>query len=420
MEWYRIANLVMQAAYLPAHFILIVRLIRKRQPTPIWRWFIVVVVGLWIMISGRFLETLAYLFFPANSFYVFAVYYQLVGTSFATSAYLIWNLYLAGHDRLSENRIFKAFMLALAGSVSLIICTNGFHHLFYEKLVMGEQVIHGKMFLPCLLMVYGTLFIGWVVSVVHILRHEKEKIRRLAVFSLYPILPASAALIRSITVVDELDYMPIIMTVSIICLYLMVFRYRYVDIVSQSIENALEQTRSALFVYDPETKEIVYQNKACGSYSEAIRIITNRPFDHTENTEQIGGKTLRISKAALPGSTHWLVTIDDISEIANERQTIENGIAEQNRIVAELEDKKRNIDAYLSTLYEIPHLKEKQNRIIAAQEEINEAFQTIENDLNEAARGGADAERALHDGIRTAQSTIASVRSTVAALREDF
>ena len=420
MEWYRIANLVMQSIYLPLHFILIVRLIKKRQPTPIWRWFIVVVVGLWIMISGRFLETLAYLYFPSNSFYVFAVYYQLVGTSFATSAYLIWNLYLAGNDRLSESSVFKIMMLTVSGVISLIVCTNSFHRLFYEKLVMGEQVVHGKLFLPCLLIVYGTLFVGWIVSIVHIIRKENEKIKRLVVFSLYPILPAAAALIRSITGVDELDYMPIIMTVSIICLYLMVFRYRYVDIVSQSIENALGQTRIALFVYDLAAKEIFYQNKACDPYTKFITDITHRQPDRTESVEQIGEKTLRISKSILSESNLLLVMINDISEIANERQTIEKTIAEQSRIVAELEDKQRNIDAYLSALYEIPHLREKQNLFVSAQEEINAAFKTIENDLNTADRNDADAMPALLDGIRTAQSTMAFVRTAVASLREDL
>ncbi|MBP5312488.1 MAG: hypothetical protein J6112_06620 [Clostridia bacterium] len=420
MEWYRIANLVMQAAYLPAHFILILQLIRKRQPTPIWRWFIVVVVGLWVMISGRLFETLAYLFLPVNGFYVFAVYYQLVGTSFATSAYLIWNLYLAGHDRLSENRIFKTVMLALSGTVSLIICTNSFHHLFYEKLVMGEQVVHGKLFLPCLLIVYGTLFAGWLVSVVHIIRKEKEKIRRLVVFSLYPILPAAAALIRSITGVDTLDYMPIIMTVSIICLYLMVFRYRYVDIVSQSVENALENTRSALLVYDIAKGETVYKNKACELYTEAIPEIIQGLTGKTEAVEQFGEKTLHISGSVLAETELVLITVNDISEIANERRMIENDIAEQSRMVAELEDKKRNIDAYLSTLYEIPHLREKQEMIVSAQEEINSAFRTIESDLCNAKDVDSDAETALLDGIRTAQTTMASVRTTVAALREEI
>ncbi|MBP5154124.1 MAG: hypothetical protein ILP12_03830 [Lachnospiraceae bacterium] len=410
----------MQSVYLPLHIVFIIRLIIKRQPTPIWRWFTVVVIGLLVMISGRLLESIAYMYFPVNGFYVFAVYYQLVGTSFATSAYLIWNLYLAGHDRFSESRTFKALLLAMAGIVSLIICTNNAHHLFYEKLTMGEQVVHGKLFLPCLLVVYGTLFIGWIVSVVHIIRSGKDKVKRLIVFSLYPILPAAASLIRSISGVDKLDYMPIIMTVSIFCLYLMVFRYRYVDIVSQSIETALRETRSALFVYDPERDEVTYTNRGAeeefgGVISSILPKLKEAP-DSFEATSY--GKNVLVTVTPTGEQGFLLVTATDISDMVTERSMLEEEIARQNSLVAELEEKERNIDAYLDTLYEIPDLREKQERIAAAQQEVSAAFGEIEENLTAAGKGGAAAETLLRENLRIARRTIASVRAAVSALRE--
>ena len=106
MDSFRIANFIMQAIYLPLHLMFIVRLMIGRQASPVWRWFVVVVAGLWFMVAGRFGESIVYLFFPDNRLYVLAVCFQLTGTTFATSSYLIWNLVLAGKTRLSESSVF--------------------------------------------------------------------------------------------------------------------------------------------------------------------------------------------------------------------------------------------------------------------------------------------------------------------------
>lgn len=419
MEWYRIANLVMQAVYLPVHIVLIIRLIKNRQPTPIWRWFTIVVVGLWVMISGRLLESIAYIFFPVNDFYVFAVYYQLVGTTFATSAYLIWNLYLAGHERLSESRIFKAFMLTLASAVCIIVCTNGFHNLFYEKLVMGEPVVHGKFFLPCLLIVYGTLFVGWIISIVHIIRKEKDKLKRIVVFSLYPIMPAVAALVRSITKIDTLDYMPIIMTVSIICLYLMIFRFRYVDLFSQSIEKALENTQSALFIFNSLNGEIVYKNKSCEAYDSILKTIIKKLSSSNSFEDVIEEKHIHVSAVSTESQNLMTVVITDVSDIVKEREMLDKEIEKQNNLVEELEIKQHNIDAYLGSLYEIPRVKEKQEKIAYTKRITDETFEKIAEDLSIAESGKDEADEALNDVILLTQNAISKVRETVTALKEN-
>lgn len=419
MEWYRVLNFVMQAVYLPVHLFFIVRLIVKRQPTPIWRWFIGVVICLWILVSGRFFESVGYIFYHNNSFYQFAVYYQLVGTAFVTPIYLIWNLYIAGCDRAADSGLLKTFLIVTATTVSTIICTNNFHHGFYEKLVMGEQVVHGPIFTLLVMIIYGILVVGWVVSVVHIVRKEKSKIKRLIVFSLYPILPGAAGLIRAITGVDEVDYTPIIMTVSIVCLYLIVFRYRFFDIVSQSVENALGQTQSALFAYEKATGRIVYRNRACEKYESFLASIIDKIGESPEGFEdKLDRRTVRVSVTTADDDDKVLVTVTDISTLAEERFTLEHEIEEQNMFVSQLEDKKKNIQAYLDSLYEIPHLKEKQEKLLSIQKEIIDAFASIEDNLEKAADLGEKAEECLRENIGITQTTIASVRAAVASLRE--
>lgn len=420
MEWYRVVNFIMQAVYLPFHLVLFYRLIKVYQPTPIVRWFLIVITGLWGTVSGRMLESIAYLFFPVNSFYVFSVYYQLIGTTFATAAYLIWNLYLAGHDRLAESRIFKTFLLSVSAAVCLIICTNGFHHLFYSYLVMGERVGHGKLFWLCVFLVYIMLMIGWIVSLVHIARHGKQKIKRMIVFSLYPILPAVNGLFRAITGIDELDFTPVCMAVSIYCLYLMVFRYRYVDIVSQSIESALAQTRSAMLVYDSARNEVIYTNRSAQmDYPDILKLV--RPVLKREVCsieDMYGDKNVRITVTPIAQTDFLAITVADVSDIAKERSMLEEEIVKKNTLVEELNEKKRNINAYLDILYEIPDLKSKQEMIVSAQKELTEAFLEAEQNLIAAESADGKAEDALHKNIRLTQRTIESVRAAVAALRE--
>ena len=69
MEIYRIINLIMHAIYLPLNLGFIVLLVKNRQPSPLWKWFAAVVIGLWVMVSTRFADSILYAFYPNNTLY---------------------------------------------------------------------------------------------------------------------------------------------------------------------------------------------------------------------------------------------------------------------------------------------------------------------------------------------------------------
>ena len=274
MDGYRVANFVMQTVCTALHLVFIIGFFRRRQPTPVWRWFFVVTTGLWMLISGRLMESVAYLFLPYNGFYTFAVYWQFVGTTYATFANLFWNFHLSGMERAAESRVLRGVLFAVSTALCVVICTNHHFWLFYKKLIMGEQVVHGPVHTPWIVWVYGMLAVGYVISVVDIVRRGGEKLKRLAVFSMFPLFPAITALIRSISGLDELDYTPIVVAISVFCMYLIVFRRNYVNLIPQSMESALEQTESALIVFDKDTKAVSFANRAAekntGSISQIL------------------------------------------------------------------------------------------------------------------------------------------------------
>ena len=87
MEGYRIANFVLQLAYLLAHVVFTVKILRVRRDTPVWTWFFLFSVSMWLWVSGRFAESVVYLFLPAdNAAYVFAANYQYIGITLAAVA----------------------------------------------------------------------------------------------------------------------------------------------------------------------------------------------------------------------------------------------------------------------------------------------------------------------------------------------
>ena len=152
MQGFRIVNLIMQSAYLIGHALFIVMLYRKRQPTPVWRWFFLAAIAMWLWVSGRFMESIVYLFSPTNNdAYVFAANFQYIGNTTATVCYVIWIFHLSGHDRLASSLPLKVFLFGCPVVICTLVFTNQWHHLFYTKLVMGQHGAHGPLFTPCLI-----------------------------------------------------------------------------------------------------------------------------------------------------------------------------------------------------------------------------------------------------------------------------
>lgn len=416
---FHVIDFIMQAVYLPAHMWLIIKLIKSRTPSPVSRWFIVLVFGLWGIVLGDFIETILSLFWRNNSIYAFGVYYQLTSTMLATMAFLIWNLYVAGNMRVVENRAFRAFVYALSLAVGIIICTDPLHHQFYEQLILDEPVIHGKVFAPCVLIVYGMLLAGWVISLVHIIKFGEDKLKRALIFSMYPLLPGITNLIRSLTGFTLIDLNPLVMTVCILCLYFMVFKNKYVSILPASMEQALEQTGNILFTVHLEKGTIEYTNRAAKEqYSKAVSEIA---LGLTEDTRQFTGKYdekyLKGTVSVVDGDL--LVTATDVTEIKKQQESVLSQIRESTELLKELEEKKRNIDAYLDFLYEIPNLKEKWERFSAAQEQSKEAFAKMEENLRRTLEQGADSKDLLNENLLISEKTIRSIREAVALLKED-
>ena len=420
---YHVIDLIMEAVYLPAHLWFLHRLIKGRMPSPVWRWCIVLVGGLWGIVCGGFIETVLLLFWNNNKVYAFGVSYQLASTIAATMAFLLWNLYIAGHVKLAENHAFRRFVFGLSAATATVVVTDPATHYFYKKLVLGEPVVHGILFVPCVFAVYGMLIAGWIISLVHIARHGEDKLRRAVIFSMYPLLPGAVNLIRSITGFTLIDVNPIVMTVCIACLYSMVFRRHMVSIMPASIEQALEQTGSILFTVDSGSGEILYRNRlAEDRYSESVAEMIAVWKSGNESTRfegRFAGNYLKANVSVLGDGEQLLFTATDVTEIKRQQEDLLARIKESTSLLQELEEKKRNTDAYIDMLYRIPNLKEKWEKLTAATEESRAAFGAMEENLKAALEQSEDADERLGENLLISERTIAKIREAVATLRED-
>ena len=419
MQGFRIANLMIQSLYLVFHLLFILFLYRKRQSTPVWIWFFRFSVALWIWVSGRFMETIVYLFFPGNNAaYVFAANYQYVGNTIAVVEYVIWVLYLAGYDNLADSRTVRLFLFACPVIICSLVFTNQWHQLFYAKLVMGERVGHGVLFKPCVVWMYLILLYGYVISIRNILKSGKEKGKQIVMFSLFPMLPAIAVLARSITGVDRLDYTPMVMTITILCLYQIVFRYHYVNIVPASIREAMEQTAHPIGIYHPGRNELLYFNRAAEKYADAAEVFL--PQLSATGTRMEGDydeKHLLIDVTALPEEEPILVTVTDVSDVMEQQAKLNAQIHELEKLHLELEEANRNIDAYLGSLYSTEGLREKQDLIAETYAMVSQTFRTVENNLITAKENTEESEVRLLDNLRLTRECITAIRQAVTKLK---
>ncbi len=417
MEPFRIANFVLQLCYLFAHLLFTVKTLRVRRATPVWTWFFLFSVSMWLWVSGRFVESVVYLFFPAdNEAYVFAANYQYIGITMAASTYFIWNLYLAGRDRLAGNRLLRALLFLYPVAVCTVVFTNGWHHLFYTKLVMGQRVAHGPLFMPSVLSGYLLMLAGYLISMTDIIRKRDQVARKLLLFSTFPLLPAAAIAVRSISGIDRFDYTPIVMGIAYLCLYLVVFRYNDAGIVPASMRSAVEQTMHPIGIYDPAQKKYTYENRiAHEQYSQQLSAIAYA----LPGEGDLDREFLHVSVVPLPESGEILVTVTDTTELSQQIEKLQDTISELRRVSLALEEENRNIDAYLDTLYHAEGLESKRAMIDEIYSQIAAAFAVLKDNLTAAREAPESAEKPLRDSMLTAENCMVSIRAAVARLREE-
>ena len=98
---------------------------------------------------------------------------------------------------------------------------------------------------------------------------------------------------------------------------------------------------------------------------DEILAATGRPYDQIRSSVCIPRLNVKIcgSSAGLSDfgdGASRLVTMTDVTSLTEQHRCLEEEIRHRDAAVHELEDKQRNIDAYLEALYQIPDLKEKQ------------------------------------------------------------
>lgn len=421
MEPYRIINFCIQLVYLAGHLVFLGALYRRRGPTPLWRWFFGLCIALWFWVSGRFLESVVYLFFPDNNpFYQFAANYQYLGDTTAAVCYCIWILYLAGYNRIAEAGWLRAILFACPAVICSLVFTNPWHRLFYTKLDMGERVGHGPLFAPCLIWSYLIIFAGYIVSIRMILKQDHDRLKKLVLFSFFPLLPAIGVLVRSVSGVDRLDYTPVIMAISTFSMYQLVFKYHYVNIISASIEEVIEQTFHPIGIYDPAGERLSYANRiAQQEYNEAMeRFVKEKPETAGRFERSYCGRQMLFETASLAEGQGVLITATDTSQIAQEQAMLDERIHKLEKLGEELEEARRNIDAYLDSAFSSEGLERKMALVDETWALVRQVLHKVEENLEEAKAHKSGAEERLRDNLNLTQECIAVIRRTVAQLRE--
>lgn len=421
MQWFRIANLVMQSAYLLGHLLFLRFMFQRRQSSPVWVLFFAVTACLWLWVSGRFMETIVYLFFPhSNDAYVFAANFQYIGNTTAVATYDLWILYLSGRRKLARDPRLRAALFACPLTVCALVFTNPLHHLFYTKLVMGQRVEHGPAFLPCLMWGFLLLAAGYVTSLRHVIRTGRDTVKQAVMFSLFPLAPAVGTLARSISGMDQLDTTPLLMSVAVFSLYQIVFRYRYVNIVSASVRSVLEQSAHPIAIFGGPGDAPVYANRIARREWEGgaagAALPSAPPAGRFE--QDVGGKRMIVDVKPLSRAGYTMVTGTDISLLHSEQLALELQIDRLTELRRELEDTNRNLDAYLGSLGGVRDASEVQKLAEDTRRMARHTLDRVGENLDRARRDPDGAERALKDNLRLTKQCMDDIRSTVLQLKE--
>ena len=127
---------------------------------------------------------------------------------------------------------------------------------------------------------------------------------------------------------------------------------------------------------------------------------------------------LRISVSKLGEGSQRLITMTDMTSLSQRRARLKEEVESRDAAVRELEDRRRNIDAYLEALYEIPDLKERQELFDKVQHDTERAFDTMLGNMEQAADDIPGCGPLLEENLETARKSLAEVRAAVARLKE--
>lgn len=419
MSAIRAINFTEQVIFLAVYLVFVVWLARRLQPSPVSRWFLALTVALWLWVSGRFMESVVYLFLPSNNdAYVFAANFQYLGFGYSAASYVIWVLYVSGRWRATENLFVRAVVLGFPALIVLIVFTNPLHHLFYTKLAMGQQVGHGPLFAPLFVFGYVMLLAGWCVSMIDIVKRGGDKARRAFLLSAFPLLPPLAAAARSLSGIDLVDFTPVVMAVSWWCLYLAAFKHGYVNVVSSSLAEAVRHAPRPVAVYDAVRGEFVYRNLlADGEYGTAFSKLPNAvPMSEGSYEARLQGRELSVSVTVLSGG-ELMVSAADQTEVNSRLQMLAEQAERLEQLTVRLAEENRSIEAYLESLDLAGDLKRRKEMAEGIYEELSSVFERIRQNL-QAARSDPDRSASpLEENLQIGIDSIAKVRAVVAELR---
>ena len=114
-----------------------------------------------------------------------------------------------------------------------------------------------------------------------------------------------------------------------------------------------------------------------------------------------------------------MIAATDMSGIFREQSELEGQIHALEALQLELDEARRNIDAYLESLPDLDQIRQRQDLIKATHDMADDLLRRVEENLKAARRNPAEADRALRENLDLTRDGIAAVRSTVARLRGD-
>ena len=186
------------------------------------------------------------------------------------------------------------------------------------------------------------------------------------------------------------------------------------------MEEVIGQTFHPIAFFDPVSGKLTYANRAAQEeYRENMQqFLEHMPDDQGRFEQEYEGRQMLFETVPLEGESTILITATDTSEIAWEQATLGERIRELEKMGRELEESRRNIDAYLDSMPGREDLYGKKTLVDETWALAGKVFARVEENLEAAKGAGNGAEERLQENLDLTRDCIAAIRKTVAQLRE--